>query len=139
MISYQIVTWIGILTEIKPQTKFALGILKNTLGTYDINPWVSLNLDHISTFMDYYTVVIMPGQMNYSVDYGSDSTNFSAICEHGINSDLLSIIFSWKFIWLEPSAIPQYRKTTCLTFCDQFIFEKLKNFPSNEKHCIYLM
>ena len=99
------------IDKIKPKPKFVSGILKNTLGTYDINPWASLNLDHISTFMDYYTVVIMPGQMNYSVDYGSDSTNFSAICEHG--KELFSMIFfRGSFMARTFSAIRQFRKTT---------------------------
>jgi hypothetical protein len=33
--------------------------------------------------MDYYTVVSGPGVFNYSVTYGNEIANYSAICEFG--------------------------------------------------------
>jgi len=63
--------------------QFYQGILQTTNGMYNINPWTTLNLDRIGTFMDYYSVVIGPGAFNYSLSHGKETLSISAICEYG--------------------------------------------------------
>jgi hypothetical protein len=58
--------------------------LKNTLGVYDIGPWSNLNLDPVSTFMDFYTVIASnPPNLTYSVTYGYEPSPVAAICRYG--------------------------------------------------------
>ena len=58
-------------------------MITTTSGGYNIQPWTSLQLDAISTMMDYNTVIIGPGSFTYSVSYGYEVTPLPAICEFG--------------------------------------------------------
>ena len=67
-----------------------VGILETTTGVYDIGPWSSLNLDHIDTFMDYYTVIAStPANWSYYVAYGNEPSTTPAICLYGNLSFLI--------------------------------------------------
>jgi len=65
---------------------FALtGIIKNTLGEQNLNPWSQLGLDTVTTFIQYFTVIFQSGisGKNYSVRYDYENVQISAICELG--------------------------------------------------------
>jgi len=60
------------------------GILQNTLGQYNIDPWSSLQLDAIPTMLEYYSVVFDTSNSSYSISYGYDQNKLiSAICKFG--------------------------------------------------------
>jgi hypothetical protein len=40
---------------------FSTGVVRNTLGALDLDPWKSLGLPLIPTMMDYYAIVLGPG------------------------------------------------------------------------------
>ena len=64
-------------------TCLSLGILQDTAGRDNGNPWASKNLRKTETFIDYYTIVFQTTTSNYSVSHGLEVTPLPAICRYG--------------------------------------------------------
>lgn len=59
------------------------GIVKGFYYADNWNPWASLGLDKVQTFMDYYTVVFDIQTSSYKATHGFDYPFYPAICVYG--------------------------------------------------------
>jgi hypothetical protein len=83
--------------SIVEKANLSSGILQDTAGRDNWNPWSSKNLRKTKSFIDYYTIIFQTTTSNYSVSHGLEITPLPAICRYGKGPFKKYVTLFWLF------------------------------------------